>query len=150
MLLFTANSLENRKISNHYSQIFNLVSLCLYIGVIFSNIQAIFDLKYALMSGECEDFNDRNLKQWIMIEILAFLINIFMVVIKVFAGKFCVKKITLNAFEHSLRQSKRIWSIVEDKEALNEIEEDLRDEQSSMLGISSTTWAKVGFSILKL
>ena len=48
------------------------------------------------------------------------------------------------------RSAVALTEIVEDKEALNEIEEDLRDEQSSLLGISSTTWAKVGFSILKL
>lgn len=45
------------------------------------------------MSGECEDFNDKNHKQWIMIEILAFLINILIIVGKVFVGNYCTKNI---------------------------------------------------------
>lgn len=44
VFLYIGNYLENKKVSNHFSQILNLVSLCLYFLVIFSNIQSIFDL----------------------------------------------------------------------------------------------------------
>ena len=126
--LLLANHFENRRLSNHYSQILNLISLCLYIVVIFSNIQSIFDLQWAIMSGTCEDFNDENIKQWILIEILAFSVNNFVVFCRIIVGRFCFKIVREQSLNHSLRQSKRIWNILKDEHALNDVEEDLRDE----------------------
>lgn len=78
--------------------------------------------------GECEDFNDKNLKQWMLIEILAFFINVIVVFLKLFVTKCCTKNIRNYAMKSSVRQSHRIWGILKDEKLLNIVEEEVRNE----------------------
>ena len=145
ILLYTGTSLEFRKISNHSSQLCNLVSLFLYVGVIFSNIQSIYDLEARLNMGECDDFNDKNLKQWILIEILAFVINVIVVFLKLVVGRYCHKNIRNAALKSSVRQSHRIWGILKDETLLNIVEEEVRNEQAFVCGCIPASWCATNF-----
>ena len=90
--------------------------------------------------GDCEDFNDKNLKQWILIEILAFVINVIVVFFKLVVSKCCVKSIKTAAVMSSVRQSRRIWDILKDEELLNIVEEEVRNEQAHICGRISASF----------
>ena len=101
-----------------------------------SNIQAITDLRQTMIkSPGCEEYDDGNVKQWLIIEIATFGINILVIAIKLIVTRLNLKSIKKTVLKQQVKYLTNVWKKLKDQKAIDEITIEL-EEADRFWGLS--------------